>query len=120
MLHALAERVGWLGIWSHLIHGSNPSVRYSHLPEAVQETYRTLTAPAGVRFEGFKTRAVPDFFREHYPDIPVVDGRAATERTVVVRKHQAPADDVAGYAFAFDQLADLYRINTLPIDLSQL
>jgi len=88
--------------------------------QAIQETYRTLSAPAGVRFEGFETPAVPDFFREQYPDIPVVDARGATDRTVVVHKYATDADATAGYAFALDRLIDLYRINTMRVDVSQL
>ncbi len=86
--------------------------------QAVQETYRTLTGVTGLRLEGFHTRGVHDFFREHAPDIPLLDGPASDGRAVVLRKHGAP--DESGYAFALDTLVDMYRINTRPIDVSQL
>jgi glycosyltransferase involved in cell wall biosynthesis len=84
--------------------------------QAIQETCRTLTGVSGVCFEGFRTRQLHDFFRTHYPDLPVVDPDAADERAVVVRKHGEPD----GYAFALDRLLDIYRINALPIDLAPL
>jgi glycosyltransferase involved in cell wall biosynthesis len=88
--------------------------------QAIQETYRTLTAPAGLWFEGFETRVIPDFFREHYSDIPVLEGSRAPDRAVIVRKHGTPDDAATGYAFALDRLLETYRVNTIAIDVSQL
>jgi len=90
--------------------------------QAIQETYRTLSGVSGLAFEGFQTRQVQDFFRAHYPDLPLVEPGApgAGTRPVIVRKHDAPDGAAPGDTLALDRLLDTYRVNTIAIDLAQL
>jgi glycosyltransferase involved in cell wall biosynthesis len=89
--------------------------------QAIRETCRTLTGVSGIRFEGFRTRTLEDFFRHNYPELPVLDDAATTGggQPVIVRKHGVPGDDT-GYAFALDALLDVYRVTTMPIDVREL
>lgn len=96
--------------------------------QSVERTYRELTGASGLLFYGFLTDQLHSFFRNNYPDIPLVDFSAletatATSRPLVVLKnHEANIgrDVDPNYCVYLSDLFDCCRINTLRLDLSQL
>jgi glycosyltransferase involved in cell wall biosynthesis len=94
--------------------------------QAIQETCRTLTGVSGLWLDGFKTRQVHDLFRLLYPDLTLLDSpgdgsRNGDTRPLVVRKYASPSSEGgAGYELSLERLLELYRINTVPLDLGEL
>jgi hypothetical protein len=92
--------------------------------QAIEETCRTLTGVSGLWLDGFKTRQVHDLFRLLHPDLTLLESPAdgtADARPLVVRKYASPASEGApGYELALERLLDMYRINTVPLDLAEL
>jgi hypothetical protein len=92
--------------------------------QAIQETCRTLTGVSGLWLDGFETRKIHDLFRLLYPDLTLLDSRAAGSgdtRPLVVRKYASPTSEGApGYELSLERVLDMYRINATPLDLAAL
>lgn len=100
--------------------------------QAIHETYVSLTNVSGLLFHGFLSQQIPNFFRAHYPDIPILTASVSNlppgnERQPLIVLRSGSQDRSSfptwlwpGYQLAFDQLLDNYRVNGTRIDLGQL
>lgn len=100
--------------------------------QAIYETYVCLGKVSGLLFHGFLSEQLPNFFRTHYPEVPILTTSVndllpeGERQPLIVLRHAAqdrssfPQWLWPGYQLAFDQLLDNYRVNGIGIDLSQL
>ena len=104
------------------------------LPAALQAValgYRQLKSEAGLMLRGFRTPQVATFFRQHFPDVALVEdsycgaGVPATQPAILFKDEATsgassellPSPD---RTFQLNQLIHLYRVNTATVDLSAL
>jgi hypothetical protein len=63
--------------------------------QAIYQTYASLTEVSGLVFHGFASGAIPDFFRAHYPQVPLLgtsiasrSSCCATRRSIAARSRR--------------------------------
>jgi hypothetical protein len=93
--------------------------------QAIQRTFRSLSNVAGVCLKGFESTRIIDFFRQFYPETPIL----ATEplapggagALIVHRDERSLAQDNSigdrAGILVLERLLDMYRITTAKIDV---
>jgi hypothetical protein len=112
-------------------HRDTSSIVLPAALQAVHNIYCGLCDVSGLLLCGFRTRQVHGFFREHYPQVNLLEPDAAppggTSRgpLVLYRDAAAAAESKIvlpgpGYALRLDHLLENYRIHALKPDLGDL
>jgi hypothetical protein len=92
--------------------------------QAIQQTFRSLSNTAGLCLKGFESTRIFDFFRQWYPDTPIVAPEAIAPNggaLIVHRDERSLAQDnsIADRAgvLVLERLLDMYRITTAKVDV---
>jgi hypothetical protein len=93
--------------------------------QAIQQTFRSLSNVAGLCLKGFESTRIFDFFRQTYPDTPILAAEAVAPggagALIVHRDERSLAQDNAimdrASVVVLERLLDLYRITTAKVDL---
>jgi hypothetical protein len=94
--------------------------------QAVQQTYRSLSEPAGVSFRGFESAQINEFFSRYFPDTPILAPDAkpngGTDPLILHRDERTLAQDASvddpAKVMIMERLLDQYRVTTARIDLN--
>lgn len=104
------------------------------LPAALQsvaETYRSLSAVNGIALRGFESTKIRDFFRTHYPEIPLVTasdpaGLQVQTDPVALYRESSQIDEAHGgpndprCILSLNELLETYRVGRLELNLEGL
>ena len=93
--------------------------------QAIQQTFRSLSNVAGLCLKGFESTRIFDFFRQTYPDTPILAAEAVTPggagALIVHRDERSLAQDNSivdrAGVLVLERLLDLYRITTAKVDV---
>jgi hypothetical protein len=93
--------------------------------QAIQQTFRSLSNVAGLCLKGFESTRIFDFFRQSYPDTPLLAAEAIASNgagaLIVHRDEQSFAQDdsIADRArvLVLERLLDMYRISSAKVDV---
>jgi glycosyltransferase involved in cell wall biosynthesis len=92
--------------------------------QAIQQTFRSLSNVAGLCLKGFESTRIFDFFRQSYPDTPILTAEAIAPGAgalIVHRDERSLAQDnsIADRTgvLVLERLLDMYRITTAKVDV---
>ncbi len=96
--------------------------------QGIQQTYRSLSDVSGLSLRGFESERLPEFYKRFFPDTPLLPpGTAANGKgapLIVHRDAKTLAQDRSiedpTSVLVLEQLAELYRVTAVKVDLSEI
>jgi glycosyltransferase involved in cell wall biosynthesis len=93
--------------------------------QAIHQTFRSLSNVAGLCLKGFESARIFDFFRQSYPDTPILAAETIAPggagALIVHRDERSLAQDNSiadgSGVLVLERLLDMYRIGTAKIDI---